>query len=233
MLFTERLLLRRPTMEDAPAHFAIHSDPATNVHNPSGPLALRSESDEIVEEWIEQWEHAGLGYWAVCLRSEAKRVIGFGGVSDKSLANATRSNLYFRFSPDVWGRGLATELGRSALDYALTAAGRSQVFARVRPDNAPSIAVIRKLGMALFGEVDDVPGARPSLLFATAGQPTESVIVSPTRAQLLEPIHENVVEDYAAAIRRGQISVASCPANLPVCGVTPPCWWFRRPQRPL
>ncbi|WP_434005000.1 hypothetical protein [Candidatus Dormibacter sp.] len=35
---TERLLLRRPVMDDVEAHFVIHGDPATNQYNPNGPV---------------------------------------------------------------------------------------------------------------------------------------------------------------------------------------------------
>ena len=38
---TERLLLRRPTVDDIDAIFAIHADPATNRFNPAPPMTYR------------------------------------------------------------------------------------------------------------------------------------------------------------------------------------------------
>jgi len=166
MRITERLALRRPCLQDADAHFAIHSDPATNVYNPSGPITRRSDSAELLGQWIEGWDRLGFGYWSVCLREAPDLVIGFGGVMRKTIAGAQRLNLYFRLAPTVWGRGIATELGREALKAAADIPGNSRVYALVRPDNAPSIGVIRKLGMMAAGEIDDVPGAKPSLLFS-------------------------------------------------------------------
>jgi len=169
MPITGRPLLRRPTLADAAAHFSIHSDPAANRYNPSGPMTRRAESDEIVAEWIESWDRLGFGYWCASLREQPDRIIGFGGIMRKMLAGEQRLNLYFRLAPSVWGRGIATEIGREALKLAAGMPSDNRAFALVRPDNAPSIAVIRKLGMAPVGEVDDVPGAEPSLLFSSAG----------------------------------------------------------------
>lgn len=166
VLITGRLILRAPAADDAAAHFAIHSDPATNIHNPSGPIARRSDSDEIIAEWVESWSRLGFGYWSVCLREQPAVVVGFGGITKKFLAEAERLNLYFRLSTSVWGRGLATEIGTASVSMAASLPGDNRIFALVRPSNLPSITVIRKLGMTAVSEVDDVPGAEPSLLFS-------------------------------------------------------------------
>lgn len=92
-------------------------------------------------------------------------MVGFGGITKKPLAGAERLNLYFRLSPSVWGRGLATEIGRESIKIAASLPWDNRIFALVRPSNLASISVLRKLGMAVVGEVDDVPGAEPSLLF--------------------------------------------------------------------
>jgi len=165
-LITERLVLRPPVMEDAAAHFSVHSDPATNLHNPLGPLKRRSESDEILAEWIASWERRGYGYWSVCLREQPFVVVGFGGLTKKLVAGAHRLNLYFRLAPWVWGRGIATEIGLEAIRSAVAIPGDNRVFALVRPGNLSSLCVLRKLGMAAEGVLDDIPGEAPSLLFS-------------------------------------------------------------------
>nr|MDT0661454.1 GNAT family N-acetyltransferase [Micromonospora sp. DSM 115978] len=52
--------------------------------------------------------------------------------------------------PDSWGRGYATEAARGLVDRAF-AAGLPEVYAVVRPDNAASVAVTRRLGMIPLG----------------------------------------------------------------------------------
>jgi RimJ/RimL family protein N-acetyltransferase len=54
--------------------------------------------------------------------------------------------------PDCWGHGYATEAARVVIDRAF-AAGLPEVYAVVRPGNAPSLAVCRRLGMQPLGRM--------------------------------------------------------------------------------
>jgi RimJ/RimL family protein N-acetyltransferase len=54
--------------------------------------------------------------------------------------------------PDSWGRGYATEAARAVVDRGFTA-GLPEVYAVVRPGNARSMAVCRRLGMAPLGRM--------------------------------------------------------------------------------
>ena len=165
MVTTARLILDPANMEHDLEHFKIHSDPATNLFNPFGPLTNRQESTRIVRDWHRDWEQNGFGYWAVSLQEAPEKIIGFGGITKKVIDGIERLNLYFRFAQAVWGRGLATELGHYAMDEASKLGDHSQVVALVRPDNTPSIKVLCKLGMTPIGQIDDVAGRPPSLLY--------------------------------------------------------------------
>jgi RimJ/RimL family protein N-acetyltransferase len=55
--------------------------------------------------------------------------------------------------PDAWGHGYATEAARAVLTRAFRR-GVGEVFAVVRPDNAASLSVCRRLGMAGLGRTD-------------------------------------------------------------------------------
>jgi ribosomal-protein-alanine N-acetyltransferase len=148
---TERLLLCRPTLTDADAHFAIHADPATNLHNPSGPDTDPMASHAAVREWARHWREHGYGYWTV-RDPEDGAVLGFGGVRPPT-ADHDFLNLAYRFRPSAWGNGFATELGRAALALAAKQAPDRPVAALIRPSNAPSIRVAERLGLHLDGEV--------------------------------------------------------------------------------
>ncbi len=52
--------------------------------------------------------------------------------------------------PDSWGHGYATEAARAVIDRGF-AAGVPEVYAVVRPGNAASMAVCRRLGMQPLG----------------------------------------------------------------------------------
>jgi RimJ/RimL family protein N-acetyltransferase len=64
----------------------------------------------------------------------------------------------WHFHPDAWGRGLATEAARGAIAHGFKA-GLDAVYAVVRPDNAASLAVCRRLGMRSIGRTNRWYGA--------------------------------------------------------------------------
>jgi len=70
--------------------------------------------------------------------------------------------------PDAWGHGYASEGARAALrwgfDHALP-----EVFAVVRPDNAASLAVCRRIEMAALGRTTRYYETEVELFRATAG----------------------------------------------------------------
>ena len=49
--------------------------------------------------------------------------------------------------PDAWGHGYATEAARAALGYGFDALGLELIFAITLPDNLPSQAVMKRLGL--------------------------------------------------------------------------------------
>jgi RimJ/RimL family protein N-acetyltransferase len=149
---TDRLLLCRPTVADLDGHYAIHSDPATNVHNPAGPQADPVESEQSLAAWAFQWARSGFGYWTVRL-AETGEIIGFGGVRP-AMPGEDGLNLYYRFATTAWGHGYAQELGRAALELARRRAPGEPVLALIRPENTPSIKVAERLGLTLEGPIE-------------------------------------------------------------------------------
>jgi RimJ/RimL family protein N-acetyltransferase len=173
---TDRLLLRRPSLSDRESIYAIHADPMTNQFNPHGPATLAS-SEVMLGEWIAHWENHGYGYWAICAKEAPDRIIGFGGIARQNVVDQLALNLYFRFAPDAWGKGFATEMAASALLLAFTVLGESEVLAKVRSNNLPSRRVLERLGMSIVREVQDVPNAAPSLIYLLSAADHERAVL--------------------------------------------------------
>ena len=161
---TNRLLLRRPSNDHLQVVVAIHGDPETNQFNPSGP-ASTEDSTSMLSSWLSHWDDHGFGYWSVSTIQEPSQIIGFGGVMLKRIGDIEAPNLYFRFTPKVWGKGYATEVGSAAIHSAFHLLNYSEVRAVVRPDNLPSRSALGRLGMLQIGEINDSPGLEPSLLY--------------------------------------------------------------------
>lgn len=145
-LRTERLRLTRPCLADAAGVLEILGDPRTVEHNPSDGLGDLDAAAALVARWIDRWDEHGFGYW--CVRAAGSpRLIGYAGVKRMVIHDRPVLNLVYRFVPDAWGRGLATEAAAAVVAKALADLPTETVVARVRPDNEPSQRVARKIGL--------------------------------------------------------------------------------------
>lgn len=151
---TERLALRRLRADDGVAMFAIHGDPATYRHKPSSVSPSLRDSEETLRQWMRQWETEGFGYWAISLLDSGD-VIGFGGVRRMVWRNRDVANLYYRFTPRVWGHSYAPEMARHAVTLARTHLPQWPVVARVDAVNAASARTAERAGLLRRPDLDD------------------------------------------------------------------------------
>jgi RimJ/RimL family protein N-acetyltransferase len=149
---TARLTLRRPRPDDVDAVFRIHGDPRTNLHNPDGPQRDRREAEAMLAFFLAHWEEHGFGYWAV--EDGGARVIGFGGLMRRPRGDGEVLNLYYRFEPEAWGRGYATEVALAAVELARSRHAAIPVVAKTRPANEAAKRVALRAGLVRRPELD-------------------------------------------------------------------------------
>jgi RimJ/RimL family protein N-acetyltransferase len=149
---TARLVLRRPRADDVDAVFLVHGDPRTNLHNPDGPQRDRREAEAMLAFFLAHWEEHGFGYWAV--EGEGGRVIGFGGLMRRPRGDGEVLNLYYRFAPESWGRGYATEVALAAVELARSLDADLPVMAKTRPANEAAKRVALRAGLVRRPELD-------------------------------------------------------------------------------
>jgi [ribosomal protein S5]-alanine N-acetyltransferase len=149
---TERLLLRRPTLDDLDDVYRIHGNPETWTHSPDSTHAGRGESEADLRRWLAHWADHGFGYWTVLHDGV---VIGFGGLwLMPGWQGRDVLNVYYRFDPSAWGKGYATEMVRTAADLARAELPGLPLVARIRPSNAESARVAERAGFARRPDLD-------------------------------------------------------------------------------
>ncbi len=164
-LATDRLLLRAPQASDLDAVFELHADPICTRCSASATLVGRDEAQALLQSWLAHWQTNGFGYWVIAAREQPDIVIGFGGVMHKTIDGVSGLYLYFRFRPQAWGQGVASEMALQALGLSFDILKQGQVLAIVLPANTPSRKTLERIGMLLKCALADVPGQAPSLVY--------------------------------------------------------------------
>jgi RimJ/RimL family protein N-acetyltransferase len=148
---TDRLVVRRWGITDAPAFLDLYGRWEVARWLGAAPQVVETldEAEARVTRWAERTTPGAVeGIWAVERRDDHRTL---GTVLLVPLPDGDGElEVGWHLHPDAWGHGYATEAARAALQWGF-AHGVEEVFAVVRPDNEPSLAVCRRLGMAPLG----------------------------------------------------------------------------------
>lgn len=147
VLRTERLYLRRFTLDDAPLLHALDRDPEVMRYITKGrPTALEVITDRVLPTWLAFYKKTPpQGFWAVH-ESSTDTFIGWFHLRPQRSAPFDME-LGYRLRQASWGRGFATEVGRALLRRAFTAWGVERVVATTLIENTASQRVMEKCGL--------------------------------------------------------------------------------------
>ena len=146
---TERLEHRQFSAGDAEAFFALNSNPQVMRFTGEPLLPSLNAARQAIANYPD-FDTVGYGRWA-CVLKETGAVIGFCGL--KYLPDLDAVDVGYRFLPQYWGRGLATEACVASLEFGFATLCLDQIIGMVLPDNAASIRVLEKAGMRPDGDV--------------------------------------------------------------------------------
>lgn len=145
---THRLQHRAFTVDDAEAFFELNSN--VDVMRFTGePLLTSLDTARQAIANYPDFDEVGYGRWA-CVLKETQTIIGFCGL--KYLPDLDEVDIGYRFLPQYWGHGLATEACMASLEFGFRELRLNQIVGFVLPDNAASIRVLEKSGMQPDGQ---------------------------------------------------------------------------------
>jgi len=84
---------------------------------------------------------------------ETGQPVGQIGLLLQEVEGAFESEIGYLLHKPFWHQGLATEAALGVRRYGFATPGRQRLISLIRPANAPSQAVARRVGMALEKEV--------------------------------------------------------------------------------
>jgi len=141
---TERLLLREITLEDKEEMFRLYSN--TEVHKYTGEPLMESMEEMVkaIELRISDYKKFGYGRWATFLKN-GMQFVGWSGLA--YLPEFDEIDIGYRFFPEYWGLGIATEAAKAILSYGFDHLQLNRIIAIAMHENKASIRVMEKIGM--------------------------------------------------------------------------------------
>tara|TARA_Y100000034_G_C6744987_1_gene330800 strand:- start:19 stop:516 length:498 start_codon:yes stop_codon:yes gene_type:complete len=153
-LETNRTYIREFTLADAEAVLAFSSnEQVTRYTGDAGLMTSLEDARQVISNiWLKEYKQYGYGRWAVVDKSN-DRVIGFCGL--KFLPDVGMPDIGYRFLPEYWGKGLATETAQACIKFCKEQLAVTAFFADVMEDNTASVNVIKKLGLTFTKYVQE------------------------------------------------------------------------------
>ena len=145
VLETERLTLRRLSLDDAAFILELLNDPSfLRFIGDKGVRNLEDARQYVLKGPIASYQQLGFGIYLVALKTTNVPIGMCGLVKRDALEDA---DIGFAFLPDFRSWGYAFESAAAVKDYGLSVLGLQRLLAITNKDNEGSIRVLEKIGM--------------------------------------------------------------------------------------
>jgi ribosomal-protein-alanine N-acetyltransferase len=147
---TERLILRRLTIDDAPSIFEYASDPEVPVHMTWDVHESVDTTREFISMVLANYDdpQTDVWTWGIVLK-ETGRVVGACSIFGKG--QSMRAELGYWIGRPYWGQGLVPEATRAMIKVGFEQMGLNRIEARAFKENVASARVMEKCGMTYEG----------------------------------------------------------------------------------
>jgi ribosomal-protein-alanine N-acetyltransferase len=149
ILTTPRLQLRTISLADLDFLAEMYGDPEVMRYYPQ--TLNRAETAERIEKNLERYRDVGYGLWIVADRHSGQP-IGRVGPVPQELDGQQHVEVGYMIHRPFWRQGYAREAAAACHDYLFRTLYIAQIIALVRPENLPSQATARSLGMQREGQ---------------------------------------------------------------------------------
>lgn len=152
---TERLSMRRLTLDDAELMLSVWNDPAFVLYvGDRGIRTIDHARAEIKSGAMRLYRDYGFGPYRVALK-DGNTAIGICGIFHRD--GLENPDIGFSVLPGFCNCGYAYESASAVVSYARDHLKLPRLIAIVSPDNAASVGLIKKLGLQ-FERMVRLPG---------------------------------------------------------------------------
>ena len=149
LLETERLILRKFTIEDVNDYFESASDPDVIRFLRWGPHPNKDYTLQYLQRVLKDYSQGEDGPWGIELKT-IKKVIGSIHIMRLDTRHQ-KAEIGFVLTKAYWKNGYMTEALDRVLEYSFTELSLNRIEALCIPDNQAAIRVVKKAGMQMEG----------------------------------------------------------------------------------
>lgn len=173
---SDRLILRRMNSSDLSYFVAIHSDVDVARYIGAGRPRSEAETQQWFNDIVASYEKSNLGQLTIIRKSDGA-LLGRCGLSDAAIERQDRTDaprkgwffsthvpagidfecvpeLGYTLGKENWGQGYASEATRCVFQYARGALNFETIMSVIHADNAASLAVAKKFGVAYVDRIE-------------------------------------------------------------------------------
>ena len=162
---TERLLISKVTLQDAPFFLELMNTPNWLKYIGDKKIRTINDAEQHLQKGIlKSYDDYGFGFYKLLLKQENNKSIGIAGlVKRKELEH---EDIGFGFLPQYEGKGFGFESSVEIMKLAQNTFNLKKITAITSPINGNSIKLLEKLGLTLEKKVIPFEDEKELLLFA-------------------------------------------------------------------
>lgn len=148
-LETERLLLREFRKEDAHALFKLDSNPMVHRYLGNNPVQDIQIIYHVIDAVQWQYKNNHIGRW-IAIEKLSGDIIGWTGLkfcTDEENGHIVYYDVGYRFMPEYWGKGYATESATFAIQYGFNTLNSPYIIGACHHQNLASRKALEKCGL--------------------------------------------------------------------------------------
>jgi len=147
VLETDRLVLRRLSLEDAPVIYQLRSDVEVAALTGKAPFLHINEAVAYINKIDNLINNDESIYWVASYKGDAA-MIGAACLWNFDIQNET-VELGYELLPEFQGKGIMVEIITCILRYAFEVMGVKTIVACPSSDNPPSVKLLEKMGFEI------------------------------------------------------------------------------------
>lgn len=142
---TERLLLRRLTLSDAPEIFFLRSDKSVLQFLGKEPSATISDAEKFINKINLDIDAGDIIMWGIVLKEQPDTVIGTINYW-RLIKEHYRAEFGYALHPSYWGKGIMKEAILEVLQFGFNEMKLHSIEARIAIGNIASASVLEATG---------------------------------------------------------------------------------------